>query len=189
MHLALPRTSAIALTVLALVGLCAAPALRADAGHDHGDAASKVSQPGVPRFSAASDLFELVGVLNGRQLTLYLDRSADNSPVKGAKLVLDIGGAEIVTRARADGEFEATLPQPLKPGVTAVTATVVAGPQTDLLLGEFMIPDELRAEAPPARRWQQVTGWTAAAILLFTALAWLGRRAWGRRAARVGGAT
>jgi hypothetical protein len=188
MHLALPRPSAIALTLLALAGLCAAPTLRADAGHDHGDAASKVSSPGLPRFTAASDLFELVGVLNGRQLTLYLDRSADNSPVQGAKLELEIGGAGIDTRARADGELEATLPQPLKPGVTLVTATVVAGAQTDLLAGEFTIPDELRAEAPPARRWQQVAGWTAAGLLLFTALAWAGRRAGGRRAARVGGA-
>lgn len=188
MHLALPRPPAIALTVLTLVGLCAAPTLQADAGHDHGDAASKVSSPGLPRFSAASDLFELVGVLNGKQLTLYLDRSADNSPVKGAKLELEIGGATIDAKARADGEFDATLPQPLQPGVTPVIATVVAGPQTDLLAGEFMIPDELRAEVPPARKWQQVAGWTAAGLLLFTALAWLGRRAWGRRAARVGGA-
>jgi hypothetical protein len=188
MHLVLPRPSAIALTVLALVGLCAAPTLRADAGHDHGDAGSKVSSPGLPRFTAASDLFELVGVLNGRQLTLYLDRSADNSPVQGAKLELEIGGAGIDTRARADGEFEATLPQALKPGVTPVTATVVAGAQTDLLAGEFMIPDELRAEAPRASRWQQVAAWTAAGLLLFTALAWLGRRAWGRRVARVAGA-
>ena len=126
---------------------------------------------------------------NGTQLTLYLDRSADNSPVKGAKLELEIGGAKIDAKARADGEFEATLPQPLQPGATPVTATVVAGAETDLLAGEFIVPDELRAEAPPASRWQQAAGWTAAGLLLFAALAWLGRRAWGQRAARFGGAT
>lgn len=188
MHLALPKSPAIALAALTLVGLCGAPKVRADAGHDHGDAASKVSSPGLPRFSAASDVFELVGVLNGKQLTLYLDRSADNSPVKGAKLELEIGGATIDAKARADGEFDATLPQRLQPGATPVTATVVAGAETDLLAGEFILPDEPRAEAPPARQWQQVAGWTAAGLLLFGVLAWLGRRAWGRRAARRGGA-
>jgi len=188
MHLEVPRPLAIALTVLTLLGLFAAPKARADAGHDHGDAGSKASAPGLPRFAATSDLFELVGVVNGTQLTLYLDRSADNSPVKGAKLELEIGGSKLDAKPSADGEFEATLPQPLKPGVTPVTATVAASQETDLLAGELTIPEEARAEAPPARRWQQIAAWTAAGLVAFAALAWLGRRAMNQRAARIGGA-
>jgi hypothetical protein len=170
------------------LGLFAAPKVRADAGHDHGDAGSNVSSPGLPRFAATSDLFELVGVVNGTQVTLYLDRSADNSPVQGAKLELEFGGVKVDAKPRAEGEFEATLPRPLKPGVTPVTATVAAGQETDLLAGELAIPEETRAEPPPARRWQQIAGWTAAFLLAFAALAWLGRRAQNRRAARLGGA-
>ncbi len=61
---------------------------RAGDGHDHGDAPPAASGPALPRFAAVSDLFELVGVLDGKRLTLYLDHAADNRPVKDAKLEL-----------------------------------------------------------------------------------------------------
>ena len=41
-----------------------------------------------------SETFELVGVLSGKQITLYLDRFADNSPVRDAQIELEIGGAK-----------------------------------------------------------------------------------------------
>jgi hypothetical protein len=147
-----------------------------------------LSSPGLPRFAATSDLFELVGVVNGRQVTLYLDRSADNSPVKDAKLELEFGGSKLDVKPRADGEFEATLAQPLKPGVIPVTATVAVAQETDLLAGELEIPAEAQTAAPPARRWQQFAGWTAAGLGALVALVWLGRRAFGQGAARAGGA-
>lgn len=174
-----------ALTLAGLLGLSTA---QADAGHDHGVAAPNTSSPGLPRFAATSDLFELVGVVNGRQLTLYLDRSADNSPVNATQLELEIGGNKVDIRRRADGEFEATLAQPLTAGTVPVTATVVAGTETDLLAGQFVVTDEAHAEAPPARSWKQLAGWAATGLALLAALAWLGRRAWGRGAARSGGA-
>ena len=188
MPLELPTPLAIAVTLLALAGLLAAPDVRADAGHDHGSAAPKTASPGLPRFAASSDLFELVGVVDGTQITLYLDRSADNSPVQGATLELELGGTKLAVKPRADGEFEATLPQPLKPGLTPVTATVAAGQETDLLAGELAIPEQARAEAAPVRRWQPIAGWTAAGLLALAALACLGRRVSNQRAARSGGA-
>ena len=118
------RPAALALATAALL---AAPSVQADAGHDHGAAAPSAAGPGLPRFVATSDLFELVGVVDGTRLTLYLDHSADNSPVKGAKLELELGGTKVNAKPGGDGEFEASLAQPLKPGVTPVTATVSAG--------------------------------------------------------------
>ena len=44
-------------------------------GHDHGEATTSAGGPALPRFTAVSETFELVGVLNGKQLTLYLDLS------------------------------------------------------------------------------------------------------------------
>ncbi|MFZ2649921.1 MAG: hypothetical protein WA210_07415 [Burkholderiaceae bacterium] len=191
MHLELPRPLTLALALLALVGVFAAPKLRADAGHDHGAAAPSTAGQGLPRFAAASDLFELVGVVNGRQLTLYLDHSADNSPVKGAKLELEIGASKLDAKPRADGEFEATLAQPLKPGVIPVTASIATERDTDLLAGEVLIAQELRAEAPQARDWPRVAGWTAAGLFALAALAWLRNRAkvrFSQRAVRSAGA-
>ena len=188
MHPVLPRPLTIALTALTLVGLFVAPKLHADAGHDHGAAAPNAASPGSPRFAATSELFEVVGVVDGRQLTLYLDRSDDNSPVLGAKLELELGGNKIDVKPRADGEFEATLAQPLKPGVFPVTATVTAGTETDLLAGELSVPEQAAAAAPGAPPWRQIAGWAAAGLFALGVMAWFARRAWGRRAARFGAA-
>ena len=59
--------------------LCAAAILAASPawagpGHDHGDAAPAAVGQALPRFSAVSETFELVGVLSGKQITLYLDQ-------------------------------------------------------------------------------------------------------------------
>lgn len=188
MYVPLSRPPAIAMAVMALVSLLGAPPVLADAGHDHGAAAPKAASPGLPRFAATSELFELVGVVNGRQLTLYLDRSAENSPVKGAKLDLEIGAVKVDVKPRAEGEFEATLAQPLPGGVIAVTATVLAGQESDLLAGEFTVQPAANAEAPPARRWREIAGWAAAGLAALAVLAWLARRALGGRTAGIGGA-
>ena len=192
MRLSCSKLAALALTIpLTIAALFAAPSAHADAGHDHGPAAPSAASAGLPRFAATSDLFELVGVVNGTQLTLYLDRSDDNSPVKGAKLELELGGAKIAVKPIADGEYEASLAQALKPGVTPVTATVTAGTESDLLAGEITVAEPALAEAAPApgwRRYARWAGWTAAGLLLLGALAWFARRLMGQRAARAGAA-
>ena len=85
-------------------------------GHDHGEAPPAGAGSGQLRFAAVSETFELVGVLNGKRLTLYLDRADDNSPVKDAKLELELGSVKLDVKPRGEGEFEATLAQELKPG-------------------------------------------------------------------------
>jgi len=118
------------------------PLALAGEGHDHGDAPAPVAGPALPRFTAVSDLFELVGVVDGKNITPYLDRFTDNSPVKDATLELQLDGKAIPLEAHADGEFEATLQEALQPGVVSVTATVMAGQDTDLLAGELDLHDE-----------------------------------------------
>ena len=180
-----PAAAAAGLLLLAFAaGL--SPAARADAGHDHGATPAAAPSAALPRFAATSDLFELVGVVDGTRLTLYLDHSADNSPVKDAKLELEFGGARIDVKPRADGEFEATLAQPLEPGTVAVTATVAAGAETDLLAGEIVIAAPVQAEALSTPAWRGIAGWSVAGLALLGLLAWLARRTAARRAARAG---
>ncbi len=96
-----------------------------------------------------------MGVLDGRQLTLYLDRAADNAPVIGAQIELEIGGAphklEIggaPHKATVQDEVYAlTLPAAPQPGVLPVTATVTAGAEMDLLAAELEIPEAVAALA------------------------------------------
>jgi hypothetical protein len=170
---------------LATAALTSLPAFAGD-GHDH-DAPAAPSGPALPRFSADSDLFELVGIVNGKVLTLYLDRFADNSPVPGAAIALDVGGARIALKEHAPGEFEGTLAEVLKPGVTAVTATIAAGADTDLLAGAFDLHEDAPAQAAPASAWKSYLPWAIGGLVLATLVGWLARRGT-VRGARLGGA-
>jgi len=100
-------------------------------GHD--DEEPTTTDTALPRFVAASDVFELVGVVNGTHITLYLDRAEDNTPVSGATLELDIGSARVPVQEVAAGEFEATLSAALPEGRTSVTALVETQSDSDLL--------------------------------------------------------
>lgn len=163
------------------------PAVLADAGHDHGEAPAAAAGPALLRFAATSDLFELVGVLDGQKLALYLDHAGDNSPVKDSQIELDIAGTRVPVTRVADGEFKAALAAPLAEGVSPVTATVVAGSETDLLAGEIDVHAAAHAHAEPSglmRRPAVLAGGIAAALGAL-ALVWGLRRG---RTVRVGGA-
>lgn len=103
------------------------------------DAPGLRDAPSAPRFAAVSDRFELVGALDGRRLTLWLDRFADNAPVTGATLELEIGDLKLVARP-VDDRYEAELPAASPPGMAPVTVTVTAGGVLDLLAAELIVP-------------------------------------------------
>ena len=54
-----------------------------------------------PRVAAQSDAYELVGILRGGRLSVYLDRFATNEPVTDAKLTVTVGGDEEVQAEKA----------------------------------------------------------------------------------------
>lgn len=181
----LPHSLA-ALLVAAL--LIATPA-QASEGHDHGDAAPAAVGEALPRFTAESEVFELVGVLSGKQITLYLDRFADNSPVRDAQIELEIGGAKFKAEKHGDDEYEVVLPEAPKPGVLQVTVTVTARNDADLLVGELDIHEAAHIEeAAHTHSWTEYAGWAAAGVALLSLLAWGGRRVFGARNVRAGGA-
>lgn len=165
-----------------LAALCA-PAVAGE-GHDHGDAAPAQAGPAAPRFSAVSESFELVGVLRGRQLTLYLDRSADNSPVTQARIELDIAGTSYPAQPH-DDTYEVVLAAEPAPGVLPITATVTADQEIDLLAGELDLhgpaEDHDAAHASP---WLRYAAWTAGAMALLALLTAGGLMASRRLAAR-----
>ena len=145
----------------------------ADAGHDHGEAPPASAATALPRFAAASDDFELVGVLQGQHLSLYLDRAPDNSPVDGAQITLEVNGTAVPVQAHGTGEYEAALPQPLPEGEHAIAATVVAGAQSDLLAATLDLHGDEAAHAegasPPA--WRKALPWAAGLAAVVAAIA------------------
>jgi cobalt-zinc-cadmium efflux system membrane fusion protein len=138
----------------------------ASEGHDHGNDAPANQGEASPRFDAHSDLFELVGVAQNGQLTIYLDRYASNEPVTDAKIEFESGDAKGVAQRQADGTYRIALEALQKPGHIPLSFTVTAGADTDLLAGELVIADTHVDEAPAARPWGRWAGWGAAALAL-----------------------
>ena len=167
-HFLFPRWAAAALLATAL------PA-QAGPGHDHGEAPAAAATAGaaLPRFATSTELFELVGVLKDRQLTLYLDHSASNAPVKGATLELEIAGAKLPVQASGEGEFQATLAQALPEGVSPVVASVSTAEASDLLAAEIDVHPDTAADAHGhGLDWRKTWPW-ALALLAVAALFWL----------------
>src|SRR5262249_52922864 len=55
--------------------------------------------PSLPRLATASEAYELVAVLNGERLTIYLDRFDDNSPVTDATITVLVEGQQVPAEA------------------------------------------------------------------------------------------
>jgi hypothetical protein len=145
-------------------------------GHDHGEAAPAPVAAAFPRFAAVSDDFELVGVLNGQRLTLYLDHAADNRPVTDGELTLELGGQQVKVSPHGVGEFEADLTEPLSDGETSIMATVTAQGQSDLLTGVLDVHSEDAEHEHTAASGRVVVLGGGAAVLGVGVLAWALRR-------------
>lgn len=156
---------------LLLLGATILPAHAGD-GHDHGEAPAAPAGVASPRFAATSETYELVGILNDRKLALYLDHTADNSPVKDAKLELEIGGKAVAVTNIGAGEFEATLASEPEPGEIPVTATIVAGNNSDLLAADLDIHSEAHADKNPGGGlpWKPLVAGAAVLLAVGTAL-------------------
>lgn len=145
-------------------------------GHDHGDAAPTATGPALPRFSAVSELFELVGIVDGKMLTVFLDRFEDNAPVQGAKVELELGGAKVALEEHEPGVFEGSFAEAPKPGVIAVTATVSTPKDTDLLAGDLDIHEEEHEHAEGTRDWGDFAPWIAALVVAAGLAGWAVKR-------------
>lgn len=155
---------------LLLLGATILPVHAGD-GHDHGEAPAASTAVASPRFAATSETYELVGILNDRKLSLYLDHTADNSPVKDAKLELEIGGKTVAVTNIGTGEFEATLAAEPQPGEMPVTATVIAGNNSDLLAANLDIHPEAHADKTPGGLpWKPIAASAAVLLALGAAL-------------------
>lgn len=172
-------------TLASLAIACAAlsPAF-ADEGHNHGAEPAAAEGQASPRVEAHSDLFELVGVVEKGQMTVYLDRYATNEPVTNAKVEFESGENKGVAAAQPDGTYLIKFEALSKPGELPFSFTVVAGADTDLLAGELHIQDTHAHEEAATRPWLRWSGMAAAALAASAAALYALRKFASRRAQR-----
>jgi RND family efflux transporter MFP subunit len=140
------------LSSLGLLTTLAASAA-AHEGHDHGAPPPAAATTSNPRVVAQSDAYELVGILRGDRLGLYLDRFATNEPVADAKIAVTVGGDEEVQAQPApDGTYTITSAKFAGEGPLELIFAVTAPADDDLLIGTLQLPAKPVAAAPaPAR--------------------------------------
>ncbi len=111
-------------------------------GHLHEEEPPPVTAA-LPRGSASSDHFELVAILRGQTLAIYLDHFATNEPVATAKVEVETpdGPKETVEE---DGVYRLAAPWAEKGGHFDLIVTVRVGDEVEVLPVTIDIP------APPA---------------------------------------
>jgi hypothetical protein len=155
------------ITVLAWTALLPVAAALAHDGEDHSEAPVAPAASGSgPRIETQSELFELVGRVEHGVLTIWLDRFADNAPVKDARIEIEAGKTSGTAVASKDGTYTFKSPLFDKPGPMALTFTISAGEDDDLLAGELLMPTADEHDHAPAK-----TGMAAAFTPLRMALA------------------
>lgn len=134
--------------IVALLGITAAPAHE---GHDHGPPAAASAPTASPRAVAVSDQYELVAILRGHRLVIYLDRFADNAPVTDAGVAVTIGEATeaMTAAAAADGTYQLDSERFHTPGALELVFAITAPDGDDLLAATLRVPAPPGAEAIP----------------------------------------
>jgi hypothetical protein len=123
-------------------------------GHDHGPEPAVRPGGGPPRIGMHSERFELVGVLEGDTLVLYLDRYATNEPVPDARIEVVGDVFRGAATAADDGTYRIPATALAQPGEHALVVTVDAAGEPDRLNGTLVIAAPVSREPEHA-----VTEW------------------------------
>ncbi len=176
------RTAAVFLLVT-VAGLA-----MAGPGHEGGDQAPAAASTASPRIQAHSDLFELVGIVDNGQMTVYLDRYATNETLANARIEFEAGADKGVAQPQADGSYLIKFDALAKPGQLPFSFTVAAGKDTDLLAGDLEINgDPGHASAEPGRPWLRWLGYGLAMVVALGIAALVLRRFMSTRRVRLNG--
>lgn len=119
-------------------------------GHDHSGNHDRPTTAAreIPRIESVGSDMELVATAEGHELTIYLDHSASNEPIDGAKIeVSGEGIAPAVATRLAPGTYGLEAEWLEVPGTKALVFTVSAGDMIDLLNGTLIVPNPQMAEA------------------------------------------
>ena len=106
-----------------------------------------------PRIDTFTETFELVGHLQGGELSILIDRYETNEPVLNGKLEVEFNGLKALARFHADhGDYAIDdanfLKELAKPGKHSLVFTLTAGEESDLLEGTLEVTAEDASHGP-----------------------------------------
>ena len=160
--------------LLALSLFAAVPTTQAGPGAhgpngEHLDAPPRNAPAGTsaPRFEARTETFELVGRLQGGELSIFINRFETNEPVLQASVELETGSVKAKAPFHSDlGDYsvddKAFLEAVSRPGAHPLIIMVVAGADADLLDATLTVPETAGAAVGD----HDHPGWTRSAALL-----------------------
>ncbi|KAF0165758.1 MAG: hypothetical protein FD157_934 [Rhodocyclaceae bacterium] len=139
-------------------------------GHTHaGSAPAPVPvTASAPRAVAATEDFEVVAILDGRHLVVYVDRFASNEPVAKAKVEVEGAGLKGFAGEAAPGTYVMDLAAALPPAKHALTISIEAGDTADLL-SATLDTSQPAANNEHAHSRAEWVVWIVAALLLLAA--------------------
>jgi hypothetical protein len=141
-----------------------------------------------PRVQTFTESFELVGQIQGGELSILVDRYETNEPVLNGKLEVETNGLKAVARFHADhGDYSVDDEQFLQalavPGKHALVFTLTAGAESNRLEGTLEV--DAADHAHHNDHAHSLTRWSVAGGLLALALTALAVRLL-RRKSRTG---
>lgn len=131
-----------------------------DADHDHGPPAAAAAGS-LPRLATRSEAYELVAILDGERLTIYLDRLEDNAPVTDAKIAVAIDGETVAAEPAADDTFALTSKRFGGGGAVELIFDIKAPAGDDLLIGTLMLANRAATDAAPNTMSWAGKAWSA----------------------------
>jgi membrane fusion protein, heavy metal efflux system len=168
--------------------LMAAPAALAGPGHDHGDEAPAAVGEVAPRLSAMTERHEMVAVVRGADLLIWINRFADSAPVTDAQVDVTIDSTTARAQAQPDGTYTVAA-GPLAAHEEApngqdadthaehsVLVSVTTPEGTDLLTGALSHDHEAHDHAEGSLPWLWIGLGAVAVAGLGAAVAWRHRR-------------
>jgi len=148
----------------------------ADEGHGgHGAPSSALPAALGPRLEAQSENFELVAVLEGGKLTLYLDRFATNEPVADAAIEIEGGAFKATAQPAGEGLYTVAADALTKSGQYPLVFTIRAAGEIDLLNGTLTVPQPA-GQSAHGHTWSEWLLWLTSAFVVVAGVVWLWRR-------------
>lgn len=117
----------------ALLAIWAIGPVLAHEGHDHGDKAVAPLVKAASRADATSDQFELVAVVRGLDLEIFLDTFATNEPIEAAVIEVETPAGPAKMAPVSGQPYRLSAPWLSKPGAVDLIFTVTANGVTEIL--------------------------------------------------------